>query len=253
MSPAQTAAAEFFGALAPEYDARWTDSLVGRLQREQVWRVVGRLFHAGERVLDLGCGTGADAQRLARAGMMVHAIDAAPEMVAAAARRLVAERTAGSASVELCALEDLARLLPHAPFDGALSNFAALNCVEDLGAFASDLAALVRPGGRVALTVFGRSCAWELIRYRGRARSRRRLALRVFYPSVRTLSAALRPWFRRVQVRGIGVFVPPSYAESWAGRHPRLLHMLDRADGLAGRAPGTRALADHLLVVFERT
>jgi len=253
MSPAQTAAAEFFGALAPEYDARWTDSLVGRLQREQVWRVVGPLFHAGERVIDLGCGTGSDAARLVRAGVAVHAVDAAPEMVAAAERRLAAERTAGMARVELCALEDLARLRPHAPFDGALSNFAAVNCVEDVGAFASDLAALVRPRGCVALTVFGRSCAWEMLWYRGRARRQRRGSLRVIYPSVAALSAALRPWFRRVELRGIGVFVPPSYAESWAQRHPGLAATLDRIDRFAGRVPGVRALADHLLVVFERT
>ena len=42
-----------------------------------------------------------------------------------------------------------------APFDGAFSNFAALNCVTDLTPVGRGLAALVRPGGKVLLVIFG--------------------------------------------------------------------------------------------------
>ena len=40
----------------------------------------------GGRVLDLGCGPGQDAARMADAGLNVTAIDASPDMVALAAR-----------------------------------------------------------------------------------------------------------------------------------------------------------------------
>jgi ubiquinone/menaquinone biosynthesis C-methylase UbiE len=261
-SPRKTVAAAF-DALAARYDAEWTDAPAGRAQREQVWRVVGDLFRAGERVLDLGCGTGADAVRLARRGISVHAVDVAPEMLAAARRRLEAEGTGSRVRLELRALEDLAALRERGPFDGALSNFGALNCVADLPRLASDLSELVRPGGRVAVCVFGRFCLWEVLWYLARGDAARALRRRrgvtarsgfaVFYPPVAALTAAFRPWFRCLEVRGVGVFVPPSYAASWANLRPRLLGALDRLDRVAGRAPGLRALSDHVLVVFERS
>ena len=39
------------------------------------------LFHAGERILDIGCGTGEDAAHFAARGVQVHATDASPAMV----------------------------------------------------------------------------------------------------------------------------------------------------------------------------
>ncbi len=45
--------AEAFDQLASRYDETWTRSVVGRLQREAVWREIAPLFLPGERVLDL--------------------------------------------------------------------------------------------------------------------------------------------------------------------------------------------------------
>ena len=70
-----------FDAVAAVYDRAWTDSLVGRRQREQVWHAIQGVFPADGRVLELGCGTGTDAAHLARSGLRVHATDASPEML----------------------------------------------------------------------------------------------------------------------------------------------------------------------------
>src|SRR5947207_15531535 len=43
--------------------------------------------HPGERILDLGCGDGALTEKLVAAGAEVVAVDAAPDMVAAARAR----------------------------------------------------------------------------------------------------------------------------------------------------------------------
>lgn len=55
----------------------------------------------GDRVLELGCGTGGITRRLVAAGARVHAIDASPVMLARARRRAPAAR------FECCALESL--------------------------------------------------------------------------------------------------------------------------------------------------
>src|SRR5439155_1424687 len=64
-------------------------------------------------------------------------------------------------------------------FDGIYSNFGPLNCAPDLGAVSRTCAALLRPGGKLVVSVIGRVCPWEFVHYtlRGRhARARVRAA-----------------------------------------------------------------------------
>src|SRR5258708_38713549 len=82
-----TTATSGFDALAPVYDKLWTDSAIGRVQRELFWHHAASLFRKGETILDLGCGTGDDAARLALLGVGHFAIDKSPEMVAIARQR----------------------------------------------------------------------------------------------------------------------------------------------------------------------
>jgi len=50
----QREVAAAFDAQADGYDEKWTRSVSGRLQREQVWREVDRFFLPGHKILDLG-------------------------------------------------------------------------------------------------------------------------------------------------------------------------------------------------------
>jgi SAM-dependent methyltransferase len=240
-----------FDLIAPRYDELWTDSPIGRLQREAVWRRLDALFPPGAAILDIGCGTGADALHLTRSGRRVTAIDSSAEMVRIA-------RSRGVHALHL-PIEDLAQL--NATYDGVLSNFGALNCIADLPRFAASLAPLVRPHGRLALCLMGRFCLRETLHYAARlqpSRAFRRLpgasssstfGLSVSYPTVRQLAAALRPSFHLLDWRGIGLFVPPSYVYRHSPATLRRFAALDRA---LAHLPLFRALADHRLLVFEK-
>src|SRR5689334_10055234 len=106
-----------FEALAPSYDALWSDTPRGRSQRIQVWHEIDGLFGPGDRILDLGCGPGDDALHLAGSGVDVLGIDASSKMVELARLRGV--------RAERLAIEDLGRLgcPTSGPFFGAISNF----------------------------------------------------------------------------------------------------------------------------------
>src|SRR5215208_5404891 len=108
-----------FDRLAPKYDALWSDSPIGRSQRQAVWRRIDPLFSRGDRVLDLGCGTGVDAAHLMARGIHLYGVDASMEMVRLARVRGV--------TADVLPLEDLDALA--GPYDGAISNFGVLNCV----------------------------------------------------------------------------------------------------------------------------
>jgi len=151
--PHQAGAA--FDGIAWRYDELWTCSTVGRLQRDAVWRRLDTLFRPEDELLDLGCGTGEDAIHLEGLGMKVLALDASPEMVRVA-------RARGAHALAL-SIENLASIKGH--FDGAISNFGAFNCVDDLKAVRSSLAQLILPGGYLAICVLGRFCVWETLWY----------------------------------------------------------------------------------------
>src|SRR5438132_3138799 len=137
-----------FHQIAPQYAELWSQTSRGRAQREQVWREIDGLFRIGDRVLDLGCGTGDDALHLMSNDVKVLGVDSAPGMVEIARTRGVEAKT--MAIEELSSLEDV--------FDGALSNFGALNCIADLDTLSEALARLVRPEGTLALCVMSRFC-----------------------------------------------------------------------------------------------
>lgn len=243
-------AAAAFDALAARYDEVWTESPSGRAQRNLVWRELDPLFRRGDRILDVGCGTGADAAHYAARGVAVEAVDASPAMVRIAQAR-------GTFPTRVLRAEDLAVL--EGPYDGAFSNFGALNCLADLGGVAASLAALIRPGGRLAICMMGRFCAWEVLYYsargkftkafrRVRGRATASVGISISYPTVAQLASAFAPGFELQRWVGIGLGVPPSYV-----RLPeRLVRTLEACDRGLATMPLARAAADHRLLLWMR-
>ena len=73
----------------------------------------------------------------------------------------------------------------------------------------------------------------------------------VWYPSPWQVARALAPFFRLRRIRGIGILIPPSAAEPYISRFPRLVAALEAADRLL--AAPLALLGDHVLLHFERT
>src|SRR5450755_3636512 len=84
-----------FDAIAERYDETFTKSKIGRAQRASVWKELERVFQPGDRVLEIGCGTGVDACFLAGLGVTVVATDSSPQMIAVATRRVRENRKDG--------------------------------------------------------------------------------------------------------------------------------------------------------------
>ena len=79
-----------FDAVAAAYDAQFSEQRLGRWLRAAVHRQLADWVQPGDRVLELGCGTGEDALWLARRGAQVTATDASPAMLEIAARKAAA-------------------------------------------------------------------------------------------------------------------------------------------------------------------
>src|SRR4051812_47107830 len=144
--------------MARDYAHQWSESAEGREQRRQVWAQVDTLFPEDSRILDLGCGIGDDAVHLSTLGVEVLGIDSSVQMIEVARSRGVDAR-----HLDMESLGDL--VAQEKPFDGILSNFAALNCVADLKAIAQNLALAVEPGAPLAICVLSRLSWRETFRF----------------------------------------------------------------------------------------
>lgn len=261
-------AARAFDAVAPHFDVRFGPWQSVVAQRRAVRASLLRKFPADGRVLEIGGGTGEDAVYLAERGFRVLLTDASPTMVNLASAKLARF----DSRAEIVLAEEMDKFAAdyrarHEPlFDGAFSNFAPLNCVQDLGPVAKGLADLLKPGAALMLVLFGTFCpsemAVEILRRRPRQALRRfqrravparleKCEFEVFYHRHAELVEAFTPWFVLERRVGIGVFVPPSAAEPWISKHPRLLAAMEAMDrSLAGPLA---ALGDHVLYEFRRT
>jgi hypothetical protein len=109
------------------------------------------------------------------------------------------------------------------------------------------------PPGEVVTQLIRGNARAALRRLRGRSVSARLggMEFPVYYPAPRSVARAFIPWFRLRRMRGIGVLVPPSAAEPFISRVPRLVAILEAADRVA--AAPLALLGDHVLLHFQRT
>src|SRR3954454_24700641 len=101
---------------------------------------------AGERALDLGCGTGRVAELMAPSGATVVGIDLAPGLIETAKERAAQRGLDIDYRVGDCErLED-----PDGTYD-AVGSSVGIMFAPDHAATASELARVTKPGGRIAL------------------------------------------------------------------------------------------------------
>lgn len=268
----QIAAPHAFDDVAPRYDHEFTDQLLGEWLRSVVWREMATLFHPGDSVLDLGCGTGEDACHLALRGINVTAFDASAGMLAMAKskadQRGVADRLRLTRFDlrDVDSATDLTELTAGRSVDGAYADFGPLNCLANRRPLAAALANVVKPGGSVIAVVMGPACPWEfgwyllqghprtaVRRFRRGVRSKVGSGeIRVWYPSPRRLRAEFNPHFRHVKTIGVGVFLPPSDLGRLVARTPRLFAALNALDERARERFPWTWLNDHYLSVLRR-
>jgi len=266
--PELSAARDAFDRIAPEFDRVVGRNPINYWMREASRTWIRSVFPRGSRLLDLGCGSGADAAAFADEGYQILAVDLAPEMVAATqAKALALGRT--DRLVALCGrLGEIDRLVSASPwnrFDGAYANFS-LAYEPSLRSVLQAVHRVLEAGRTFLCTLPSRLVLTELVLYGPqlrfghlfrRFRERNwmdvhgiRVPFRAYSSGeVKLESAGL---FRVVHRVGVPVFVPPPYLSPWwnrLGEARQALTELDRR--WAGRFPWNR-FGDHTLYELKR-
>jgi demethylmenaquinone methyltransferase/2-methoxy-6-polyprenyl-1,4-benzoquinol methylase len=134
--------AAMFDGVASKYDLTNTVMTAGR---DRAWRRATRAaldLRPGERVLDVGAGTGVSTEELARSGAYAVGADISLGMLRAGRR--------ARPDVPLLAGDALRLPFPDATFDAVTISFALRNVV-DTDAALQEFARVTRPGGRLVV------------------------------------------------------------------------------------------------------
>lgn len=231
--------------------------------RALVWERFAALLRPGQRVLELGCGTGEDAVQLARSGVDVVATDPSLKMLQVAQLKAKSADCADRIQFLCERMERVPVLLRGAQFDAVVSNFGALNCVKDLDALVRGVAMLCAPQANIIFVVMGRFVPWEWAWYAARGEARkavRRLrrhgvewrGLTISYPTPRALASLLAPQFEVTRIAPLGCVLPPSYAGDWLQRSPLAFKALACLERLAHQCAPLATLADHYVIEARR-
>jgi len=253
---------------ASQYDTLLAENRINAYMRNQMISEQRKTFRAGDKLLEIGCGTGDEALELAKHGCLVVALDPSEGMLAQARAKAMRESHGMHVRFLKAHARDLSKILSaseNLPFDGAYSSFA-LSYEPDLGPVSEALARLVKPGGFFLTALMNRICMMESL-----------FAIVTLHPSIagRRLAAGtlhkvgmvsttvisrtfhqvyrvFEPFFELVDVCAVPAVIPPAYANRIIQRLPKLMDLLERVDSRTARLPVLRILGDHTLFKFRR-
>lgn len=137
---------------------RWYDSLAAQwpthAQVDIQAFIVGQLgCLPGSHILDAGCGNGIRCLPLARAGYRVHGVDLSPEMIAVAQQ--AAHGLGLSEAASRFSVGDVERLPAADASCDAVMCFNVLDYTPHPGVALAEFARVLRPGGRLVLSMLG--------------------------------------------------------------------------------------------------
>lgn len=253
---------QVFDSYAINYDDHFTNSLIGKAQREQVRKHLSKVIKGNIKiVLEVNCGTGEDAQWFTKKGMKVLATDISEGMIE------VAKQKTNKIEFQQLNCLDIGSLEPTT-YDMVFSNFGGLNCLNanELIQFRNGCESIQNKGNRLAFVIMGTQCWWECMYFRlkkDKEKSTRRQnrkgvdtiindqKFKTWYYSPEYFKELFGDDYECIATKPVGLFVPPSYLEPYFAKRKFSLSVLRFFDRLFSFSFLSN-FADHYIIVFEK-
>lgn len=264
---AEAAAVKAFTRQATVFDKLYSSDTIIQYKRESVRSHVEDFLLPQSRILELNAGTGEDAIYFASKGHHVHATDASTGMQASLKEKVSNADLSENITQELISFTELDQLKSKSPYDLIFSNFAGLNCTQQLDKVLASLPPLVKTGGHITLVILPKFCLWEfMLLFRGKIRTAlRRFSgskgarahvegqyFRCWYYSPSYVISRMKKDFDLVSIEGLCTWVPPSYMEGFAEKHPRLYKFLVTQEAKRRKTWPWRTIGDYYILSMKK-
>lgn len=260
-----------FDIAAADYDRFFTHSAIGWKLRQIVLKYVQGVFdlNTSHTILELNCGTGEDAISFGQLGHRVIATDVSPEMIKITKSKVQQAGLEGRIEIQKMDMKEVMKNFPNAHFDVIFSNFGGMNCLnsDELFSLSSGLHKLLKPKGRLIAIIMGKFCLWESVYYTLKFQPSQIFRRNTSNPvSVDVQGENVETWYFRpdgffglfaeqfvkIKLAPLGVFLPPSYMETFFAKHKNLLSMLDKLELEVSNASILAYLSDHYIIDLQK-
>ena len=238
-------AADAFTSQSVVFDDLYRSNTIIQYKRERVRNHVLQYLPPNSHILELNSGTGEDAIFFAGENHHVNATDISQGMQQQLMLKVEKHQLRGMISNELCSYTALDQLKNKGPYDLIFSNFAGLNCTNELDKVLNSLLPLLKQNGMVTLVILPKFCLWEtLLLFKGKFRtafrrffsSKGRTAhvegsyFKCWYYNPSYITKRMKDQFDVLSIEGLCTIVPPSYIENFAEKHPSAYNFLKRKE-----------------------
>ncbi|MEO8512935.1 MAG: methyltransferase domain-containing protein [Ignavibacteria bacterium] len=208
----------FHDKIAEKYDDILSKNRFSEILRSVFHNILQKNIFPSDKILDLGCGTGEDAVFLAKKGITVTALDVSPKMIELAQSKAGTKDFNENLKFLCCDMESFINENMN-KFDAIISNFNAINYVEDLNSFSAYASASLTKDGKLIFTVLNRLSISEVFYNFLRLNLKRSwnaifnrkesliTDLDLYFPG--DFSRFFKDQFKIKRITGIGIFIPP--------------------------------------------
>jgi ubiquinone/menaquinone biosynthesis C-methylase UbiE len=249
------------------FDQLYSGNTIIQYKRERIRNHVRQFLKPESFILELNSGTGEDAIWFAQQGYKVHATDISSGMMNELEQKVRSFHVEDKITTEICSFTELKKLVNKGPYDCIFSNFAGLNCTDELNKVLKSFSPLLRSNGFVTLVILPDFCLWEfLLLFKGKFKTAfRRLFSRkgrkahieghffkCWYYNPSYVIRHLKKDFELLSVEGLCTIVPPSYIENFAEKHPKKYQWLKRKENKWKSKWPWKNIGDYYIISFRK-
>ena len=249
------------------FDELYSSNKIIQYKRDRVRQHVLQFLKPNSYILELNAGTGEDAAFFAALGHRVHATDISAGMQNQLKEKIAANQLTELVSHEICSFTDLDALTNKGPYDLIFSNFAGLNCTNELEKVLLSFNSLLKPAGMVTLVILPKFCLWEtLLIFKGKFKTATRrffsskgrkanidgAYFKCWYYSPKFITTILKEDFEPAGLEGLCSIVPPSYIENFAEKYPKSFSFLSAKENKYKSKWPWKYIGDYFIISLRK-
>lgn len=255
-----------FNKISDSFDEEDRENAILQWMRNTVYGIYLSYFKKGDKLLELNAGTGIDAVYLASEGIKVLATDISDEMLGRLKVKIGKKNLEELISVKNLSFNEIG-IIPDKDFDGAISNFGGLNCINNFDSLSESLGERIKPGGKFIAVVMNSFCPWEIFYYllkldptnafrrfnkEGIEAGLSEFKIKSFYFSPGEFADRFVRYFETEKIYSHGLFTPPPYMFGIYNRAKPMVKAFMKLDALTKGAFPLNRIGDHFIIVLKR-
>lgn len=250
-----------FNHAASSYDQNFTQTFIGKYQRNWVWKLLEKEVKPHFSILEINGGTGEDTLHLAPKVKRYHFTDLSPDMVSIAEKKC-----AGISSAHFQTAGFFQALAGKEKYDLIFSNFGGLNCInpQEVQELGIQIKNSLQKNGKFIAVIMGRNCKWEQRYFKRKnelEKAFRRQSKEVVYANLdgekiptwyySPMEFSLLCGMKISKLKPVGYAIPPSYLNPWLEPKKILRTGLKWWDISVRSLSALANKADHYYIVLE--